>query len=331
MIKTVGGLAQSVPFTDSLSTGSYFQLAWDNDAFQLRAKNTSDRYYTNGIHLKLLSNGFQKWPTQYALLKLTAKSDRRYDYQYDFGIGQEIYTPRNLSVRDRPLYPNDRPYAGYLYLSWGLVTSDAVSGRKLTSKLIVGVIGPLSGAAEVQKGFHLAENFKEPQGWGTQMQNDPAISYYVGYEARLVPQVTPVFDLIGRVDANIGMLGNYASMGTLIRIGLFNDYFQNATGLYDPSAGRSRRRVQFYATLGTSFRAVLDNSLLQGGWFNGVHNYYALPAVELKHFLGQIDFGGVIAYKNTQLSFTQSLRTSEFKNALDHQWGRLNLLFRCGK
>ncbi|UHG92002.1 lipid A deacylase LpxR family protein [Spirosoma oryzicola] len=330
LLRPAQALCQSTVSADSSAVGSYLSLAWDNDAFQLRAKNTSDRYYTNGVHIRLLSNYWRKWPTHYALLKLGAKADRRYTYQYDFGVGQEIYTPRNITVRDRPLYPNDHPYAGYLYLSWGLVTSDAVAGRRLTSKLTAGVIGPLSGAAEVQQWFHLAENFKEPKGWGTQMPNDPAISYYVGYDTRIVPQFTPVVDIIGHVDGNIGMLSNYVTMGTLLRIGLFNDYFQNATGLYDPSSGQSRRRIQFYATLGTSFRAVLDNSLLQGGWFKGVDNYYALPAVELEHFLGLIDVGGVVAYKNVQLSFTQSLQTSEFKRGLDHQWGRFGLLFRCG-
>ncbi|GAB3896436.1 lipid A deacylase LpxR family protein [Spirosoma agri] len=330
-LKTVCGFAQSAASTDSIKTGSYLQLTWDNDAFQLRAKNTSDRYYTNGIHLKVLSNYWRKWPTQYTLLKLAPKDNRRYDYQYDFGVGQEMYTPRNLTVANRPLYPNDHPYAGFLYMSWGLVTSDVVGGRKLTSKLVLGVIGPLSGAAEVQREFHVAEKFSKPMGWGTQMPNDPVISYSIGYEARLIPRYTPFFDVIGRVDATLGMLSNQASMGTLLRIGLFNDYFQNATGLYDPSMGHSRRRVQVYATMGMAFRAVLDNSILQGGWFNGVDNYYALPAVELKHFLGLMDFGAVVAYRNVQLSFTQSVRTQEFKNGLDHQWGRVNLLFRCGK
>ncbi|WP_338872404.1 lipid A deacylase LpxR family protein [Spirosoma sp. SC4-14] len=311
--------------------GSYLQASWDNDAFQLRARNTSDRYYTNGIHVKHFSNYWHKWPTRYVLLKLASRVGQSYSYRYDFGAGQEIYTPKNLTIRNRPLYPNDHPYAGYLYLSWGLTSSDPVKGRKLTSQFILGVIGPLSGAAEVQQQFHLAENFKTPMGWGTQMPNDPAVSYFVRYENRLVPQFSPVFDIIGRVDANLGMLSNYASMGTVLRFGLFNDYFQSATGLYNSSAGRPHRRVQLYTTFGTSFRAVLDNSLLQGGWFNGAHNYYALPAVELKHFLGLIDWGVAAAYKNVQFSFNQTLQTSEFKNGLDHQWGRFSLLFYCGR
>lgn len=326
--QAVSGFAQSVAPVDSLSSGSFLHVAWDNDAFQLRAKNTSDRYYTNGVHIKHISNYWRKWPTHYALLTIAPKDNRTYTYQYDFGVGQEIYTPRNLTVRNRPLYPNDHPYAGYLYVSWGLVTTDPIGGRKLTSKLSLGVIGPMSGAAEVQQAFHLAENFKEPMGWDTQMPNDPAISYFVGYETRLFPKFSPIVDIIGRVDANIGTLSNYATMGTLIRIGQFNDYFLNATGLYTASG---THRFQFYATLGTSFRAVLDNSILQGGWFNGTHNYYALPAVELRHFLGLIDFGGVIAYKNAQLSFTQSLQTVQFKSGLDHQWGRISFLFRCGR
>ncbi len=326
--------AQTTAVADSTRPGSYCRLDWENDGFQLRSKNISDRYYTNGIRLTLGSNAFRTWPTRHALLTFSALPDRTYGRQYDLSVGQEIYTPRNLTIRDRPLYPTDQPYAGYLYLKWGLVTTDATAGRKMTSNLVLGVIGPLSGAAEVQSTLHDARNYPRPLGWGTQMPNDPAISYYIKYEARAIPQFTPVFDVIGQVEGNIGTLSNYAGMGTQLRIGLFNDYFQNATGLYSPPVGRSkypRRNVQFYAFLGTSFRAVLDNSLLQGGWLSGKTNFYALPAVEMKHFIGLIDFGGAIVVKNFQFTFTQSLQTPAFIAGLDHQYGHLSLLFRCGK
>jgi hypothetical protein len=265
------------------------------------------------------------------LLRLLPQSGRTYTTLYGLTIGQEIYTPRDTKSEVRPLYPNDRPYAGYLYLSWGAVTTDLVGARRLTSSLSIGAIGPVAGAADVQQTFHRFLDQSYPAGWKTQMRNDPMISYSVRYEGRAVPRLSPALDIIGHVEGHVGSLMNYVGMGGMVRIGLFNDYFQHPTGLYTAaSAAPIRRKFQFYATAGVSFRAILDNALLQGGWFSQ-KNYYSLPAVEMEHFYGQAYISGVIAYKNAQLSFTQHLRTAEFVNALESQWGQISLLVKTGQ
>lgn len=161
------------------------------------------------------------------------------------------------------------------------------------------------------------------------MKNDPAISYSIRYEGRVIPHFSHVVDIIGDIEGNIGSLMNVAGAGGILRLGLFNDYFQNPTGLYN--AGGAYRKFQCYAFVRVGFRAVLDNALLQGGWINGSNNYYALPAVELKHFYGQTDVGGVIAGKGVQLMFTQHIRTAEFVGALADQWGHLSLLVRVAR
>ncbi|MEZ0606996.1 lipid A deacylase LpxR family protein [Fibrella sp. WM1] len=310
--------------------GAFVQLDWENDAFQVHQRSVSDRYYSNGIRVTHLSNYWQKWPTRLALLRLAAKENRVYTPLYTFTAGQDIYTPRDTKTVRRPLYPNDRPYAGYLYLSWGLTTTDPTGGRRLSSALTLGVIGPLSGAAELQEGIHTLLKQPVPVGWGAQIKNDPMVSYSVRYEGRSIPRFSSVFDVITDVEGTIGTLTNAAGMGGTLRIGLANDYFQHPTGMHD--AGYvSSRRFQCYAFVRVGFRAVLDNALMQGGWLNGSKNYYALPAVELQHFLGQLDVGGVIGSKNVQLAFIQHLRTAEFVGALVDQWGHLSLLIRVGQ
>ncbi|MBO0936006.1 lipid A deacylase LpxR family protein [Fibrella sp. HMF5335] len=309
--------------------GAFAQLDWENDAFQVHQRSVTDRYYSNGIRLTHLSNYWQKWPTHYALLRLNPKDKRSYKALYNASVGQELYTPRDTRSVRPPLYPYDRPYAGYLYVAWGLTTTDPTGGRRLSSSLALGVIGPASGAAELQDHMHGLLHQAVPAGWGTQMKNDPVISYTVRYEGRAIPLFSPVFDVISEVEGTIGSLMNAAGMGGTLRVGLFNDYFGHPTGLY--SAGTSPRKFQCYAFIRIGFRAVLDNSLMQGGWLNGAKNYYALPAVELQHFYGQTDVGGVIAGKNMQLTFIQHVRTPEFVGALSDQWGHLALLVRVGK
>ena len=309
--------------------GAFVQVDWENDAFQVRQRNVTDRYYSNGLRVAHLSNYWRRWPTQYALLKLLPRDGRTYRSLYSFAVGQEIYTPRNTKIARRPLYPNDRPYAGYLYASWGLTTIDPIGARRLTSSLTLGMIGSVSGAAEVQQRLHGLLGQYVPVGWGAQMKNDPVISYSVRYEGRVIRRFASALDVIGDVEGTVGSLMNVAGMGGTLRIGLFTDYFQNPAGL--DAGGATPRKFQCYAFVRAGFRAVLDNALLQGGWLNGAKNYYALPAVELKHFYGQTDVGGVIAVRNAQLTFTQHLRTAEFVGALPDQWGHLSLLVRVGR
>ncbi|MDB5241349.1 MAG: hypothetical protein JWP57_1974 [Spirosoma sp.] len=315
---------------ETIQPGVFLAIDWENDAFQVRQKSVSDRYYSNGLRVTHMGRFWQRWPTRHALLTLLPKDNRTYNSLYSFSIGQEIYTPKNTKIARRPLYPNDRPYAGYLFVSWGLSTTDPIGARRLTSALTLGMIGPVSGAAEVQQRLHKLLGQPMPAGWEAQMKNDPAISYYVRYEGRVIPRFSPVVDVIGDIDVTIGSLMNVAGMGGTLRLGLFNDYFQNPTGLYN-AGGAATRRFQCYAFVRIGFRAVLDNALLQGGWLNGSNNYYALPAVELQHFYGQMDVGGVIAGKNVQLTFTQHVRTAEFVGALADQWGHLSLLVRVAR
>ena len=150
----------------SPATGSFVQLDWENDAFQIRPRSISDRYYSNGIRIAHLSNYWQKWPTHYTLLNLSPKGNRTYHSLFSFTVGQEIYTPKDTKTVRRPLYPNDRPYAGYLYAAWGLTTTDPVGARRLTSSLTLGMIGPVSGAAEVQTKLHNLLGQFVPVGWG---------------------------------------------------------------------------------------------------------------------------------------------------------------------
>jgi lipid A 3-O-deacylase len=310
---------------DSLQTGSFFRFEIDNDALQIRAKNISDRYYTSGLRLSHLGNVWARWPTNRLLLKLSPRAGQSFARLYEFNIGQEIYTPFDKLTRVRPIYPTDRPYCGFLYLSWGLTTTDAEKGRRLTSALTLGAIGPIALAAQTQASFHTFLNETYPAGWDTQFNNDPIISYSALYEGRLVPTFSPNIDLIGFGEGMAGLLGNQIGIGGTIRLGVFADYFGHPGGFYSRSDPRFRRKLQAFVVLSGRFRGLTDNSLLQGGWFNGKNNFYALPAVEMNHFYNQGDFSFVLAYRSVRLEFTQSIRTPEITGGLHHQWGRIGL------
>lgn len=311
---------------DSLRTDSYFRVDSENDLYH---HPLTDHYYTNGLRLTLLSNYWHRWPTRYLLPTFHQLPGRRYDLLYEATLGQDLYTPHSINrarFNEAPVY-YDRPFAGYLFAVFGLTVSDAAGGRKLTSQLTVGVIGPLSTGAETQMGLHHLIRDVQPVGWGKQIQNDPAISYMIRYEGRPLGRLARAFDLIGGLEGNVGTLSNYAGTSLLLRLGLFNDYFQNATGLYERNKP-NQHPFQVYAFARPTLRAVLDNSLLTGGWFNHNREPYSLPFTELRHGYAQLEYGVTLAYKGFSGSYSIIWRGREYRTGEAQPWGRILLLWR---
>src|SRR3546814_17295330 len=80
-----------------------------------------------------------------------------------------MYTPDDVALRNPPL--DDRPYAGWLYGSVGLI---AETGRRLDQlELTLGVVGPASLAEQTQKLIHEITESQEPRGSDTHPQNKP--------------------------------------------------------------------------------------------------------------------------------------------------------------
>src|SRR3546814_12695699 len=64
-----------------------------------------------------------------------------------YAVGQNMYTPDDVALRNPPL--DDRPYAGWLYGSVGLI---AETGRRLDQlELTLGVVGPASPAEQTDR------------------------------------------------------------------------------------------------------------------------------------------------------------------------------------
>lgn len=220
--------AQSRPY----GTKNYVRLTVENDLLQLRENDARDQNFTNGIHLDLMNH--RGSPINFLLLEFPKVDGKRFDNLYVYSLGQEMYTPRCLTAT--AVQTNDRPYAGWLYLSSGLITTDVEKGLKLTSSLSIGVLGPASLSDRTQKAVHDFFDYTPINGWHNQVVNAPGLSYAVRYEFRPVRHLHRSFDLITLVEGHVGTITNYLGAGVLLRMGAFNNYFQNATGLYDSKA-----------------------------------------------------------------------------------------------
>ena len=355
--------AQSAnPQSPRYSAPRFARLEFENDILQLRKNDARDGNFTNGVRLDLMGNFWKRLPTRFLLLefpKPDTASSEDFDELYSFSIGQEMYTPRDIKVV--AIQPQDRPYAGWLYVSFGLTTVDVVRARKLTSSLNVGMMGPASFAAQTQSTIHNWIGSPHPEGWQNQVQNALGLNYAVRFEARPFSQLHRAFDFIGLLEGNAGTVTNYVGGGFTLRIGQFNNYFQNAVGLYHPTAyidkaenkrlysqvqqrrdlkktekadysptvaveNLSNRKCQLYFFMRPVARIMLDNSFLQGGWRFRGGNPYTLHTEDITHFYVNVEYGGVVSIKRFQVAYTQSFRTKEFQFSDQQQWGKISLL-----
>jgi hypothetical protein len=336
---------------------NYFRICSENDVFQVRKDVKTDRYFTNGLRLEWLGDFGKKLPTYKLLISLKGGKELN-----GFSIGQEMYTP--TSIIETKIQYKDRPYAGWLYMGHSLVSTDSEHSKKITSSIMLGVMGPLSFAQETQTFVHQIINSPKPLGWGNQIKNDIGINYYTKYETRLIKQLHRNFDLFQTVEGHAGTVTNFIGFGSTLRVGKFNDYFQNCTGLYEKDLilseprkmtnsqmyskssfieskqikidsttlieNASNQKTQYYFYITPTVRTVLDNSFLQGGWINSRTTPYRLTPDEIERFYINVEYGGVFSSelwgKKFQLTFVQAFRTAEFVNGKIQQWGKVDLL-----
>ncbi len=184
---------------DSKYTGGY-GLAWTSAATRTYSEKNLNRK---------IANAFSFLPT------VNADGYRNY---VQFVVAMEVYTPADIRSPEPP--PGDHPYAGVLYLDSSLLSRSRIGGHQLTLRL--GLVGPATGAEHVQKWVHEITGSPIPQGWDTQLKNEPIVNLFYQYDRRLLRRAPP--DRFGYDFSwcGGGGLGNYyigANVGLMGRVG----------------------------------------------------------------------------------------------------------------
>ncbi|MCZ6609287.1 MAG: lipid A deacylase LpxR family protein [Alphaproteobacteria bacterium] len=298
-----------------------FSVLVENDSF-----GGTDRHYTNGLKASWLSKkggikGLSRWLAR-ALPLFPKDGDRR----IGFAVGQNIYSPADLSATT--LQTEDRPYAGWLYGELGLT---AQTRNRLDSvALSLGVIGPASQADDVQKAWHRLFNITRPRGWEHQLNNEPALNISYQHRRRYFRENTPFFGLDADVMPHLGLsLGNvftYGAAGLTVRFG--DDFAGDFGGPPRirpsmPGAGHFQSPASgfgWYLFAGIEGRAVARNIFLDGNTFTDSHS------VDKKTFVGDAQLGFALIFRRFRITYTQVLRTFEFDGqATPHTFGAISL------
>jgi lipid A 3-O-deacylase len=305
--------------TDQTEKHYTVSLYYENDIF-----GGTDRHYTNAFRLTWLSPDLTEYDEDTRLprwgLPLIRKIPliNRPDFQRNVGlsVGQNIYTPEHISRRD--LIKDDRPYAGWSYLS---VTFHVKNMAKLdVFEFTAGIVGPASLAEDTQRILHKWLENKDPKGWDNQLRNE--LGLIIGWQrnwrlfnARMGRGIG--FDFIPHIGGVVGNVAIFANAGGEIRIGynlpldFGTSFIRLGSGIEAPVDNndprlRRHRNFGFHLFADVEGRAVARDIFLDGNTWKESHS------VDRKYVVADMAAGLAIVYRRLKLSYAHVYRTKEF-------------------
>jgi hypothetical protein len=324
---TTPALAQ--PNDDEVNTedkGRVITLVVEND---MLGKGT-DQNYTSGISLTYLDLEFE-------IPQLARELDRyiptfvlNETSSVYYTLGHNIYTPDDITLSQQ--LDDDRPWAGFLYGSMGLVSvnEDHVDNLEVT----LGIVGPLAFGEQFQKFTHKhISDSPKPRGWDNQLKNEPGLM--IGWQRRWPEFFTQEFlNLNFALEPNIGVtLGNiytYANTGWSFRLGPEAEKWQDTPARVRPAIpGTGFFQIpddspwSWFFFGGVDGRAMARNIFLDGNTFTDSHS------VDKHYLVADANVGFAVTYEQFRASYTLNYRTAEYQAQDDNDiFGALSFAYR---
>lgn len=318
----MSGMAQEAKDPDKDPVGVW-SFVLENDLFY-----DTDRRYTNGARLSYLTpKGDEPAWLRDLALQLPMFNEES-DIRIEYALGQSMFTATNKELRDPP--PDDRPYAGWLYGSVGVV---ARTGPVLDqASFSLGVVGPASLAHQTQDFVHRIIDSPLAEGWDTQLKNEPTLqfTYQRSWQSpRLELPWDFGIDATPHAGVALGNVFTYGNTGIMFRLGqnLPIDYGPPRVQPSLPGSGYFERRglgsIGWYLFAGVDGRAVAHNIFLDGNTFRDSRS------VDKNVFVGDAQFGLAVIIDGVRFAYTHVLRTPEYDGQNeDDEFGAFSVSFR---
>ncbi len=320
----VEALADHNPWTHTV----YFE----NDLF-----TGTDSNYTNGVKYSLISQDLSPHADQGKLpqkvleyihqIPFIGKSGPEYTHKVEFSIGQNIFTPQDISRTD--IIENERPYAGWTYVSTSYhrkYSSEDLLDYMDTVELQMGIVGPESFAEETQIFVHKMRELQRPDGWDNQLKNEPGLAAVFERKWLFHPDSSSRFNyrIITHAGGALGNVYTYLNSGGELRVG-WNIPRDFGISLIRP-AGSTRlsthSKFSMFGFAGVNGRFIIRDIFLDGNTFTDSHS------IDKKAAVADLSAGLAINYRNVQFTWTQVLRSKEYKGQEDaHSFGAVALSF----
>jgi len=287
-------------------------LTEENDFFDFYDDN-SDRYYTQGVKLSVLS-----WDLTRGILPDLLRDIaplRGASVYTAAGVGQHMYTPEDLLIPAPD--PQDRPYAGWAYLSSAAFASDPNNLYSLEAQL--GVVGPSAHAGEAQNGLHRLKEAAESLGWDHQLKDEPGFNLYAEHRRKLwgyapAGRDKGILELLAVRTLAIGTVETSVGAGFIGRIGYNLGQDFGPQRLRPGAAGADffeGGEDAFYFFGGVHARAVVHDVFLDGNVFRDS------PSVDKKFMVPEWTLG--VTWTTGKLWYTDR-RMPPIRISYAHVW-----------
>ena len=284
-------------------------LITDNDLY---VSTSQDRYYTNGMFLyfRYLSDN-----------KKENEEKRIIDWQ----IGHKMYTPYKSVVSNISLH--DRPFAAYLYGSFG-INRFYKSNKIFNTSIEFGVIGPAAYGKELQDFIHDIYGFNKAVGWKHQIKNSFGLNFNASFFKHLIKDDSNHYDVTWINDGKVGTVFTNLSTGFYGRIGFkplqklansiaFNSSLNNENTRY-------KREVESFLFLKPMVRYTLYDATLQGSFLNSNNDV----TKELIPFQFLLEIGFRFTLNRFNFGYTYHYQTNKSKNLRyqnGHKFGTITI------
>jgi hypothetical protein len=292
----------------------------------------TDEDYTNGLRLSYVHKPGNNRVGDFisgalkSVSPMASRMGQDCHLYYSLALGQNMFTPSD--IEETALITDDRPYAGWLYLEFG-VTAETPEGYEVI-KLDLGVIGPASLAGKTQRWWHKVIDSPHPSGWDHQLPNEPGVNLYYTRGYRFSPMNLTesgfAVDLTPHWGFALGNVYTYAAGGITVRAGTDLTRDMGAPPRIQPSLPGSDhfagKGFDMYVFAGAEVRAIARNIFLDGTWREHEHS------VDKKSALLEAQVGAVMFAGPVRLAITNAFRTSEYEGSKRHRYSAITLSYR---
>ncbi len=277
-----------------------------------------DRYYSNGLFIRY--NWLVKKEANKNVLKTISRTE----------AGQMIFNSYyNRRSVERVLETMDRPYASWLYASYGQ-TKIFSNKDVLKYDAVIGILGPAAFGKQIQTGYHRLFMLYNIYGWEYQVKNEIGLNASVQYYRSLIKNKRGqplAIHTVGKA-----MLGNTftnASAGLLVKFGNTEQEENNSywSGRLGQPQKKTIHKLEAFLFLEPTLMVQAYNATVQGGLLRSEKGLYVS---ELNPFIYVIKGGAVISGRQSGLSITYTLKQKEAKSMIDKMeiYGAFGVYYR---
>ncbi len=275
----------------------------------------TDFSYTHGARFSTL---FYRPNTEGSLLNIPFTDYKNTNNFLSVAYSNQIYTPAKLNkiyrIRD------DRPYAGYSYMEFGLHQTTKSSLNSLSIE--IGMVGPSTDMDILQRTIHDLIETKKVCGWDYQLEDE--YIFQLNYLRKDRYSYDSLYgyenDLISYYGANLGNKYIKASGGTLYRIGdnITDDFGVNSMNEANHSSvpikpGANRTDNSLFFNFGAGVNLIARDIFLDGDTSMGSHY------VDKKNFTAYVMAGFTYSYKQYKLDFFHNYYTEDYDQRDSHR------------